>query len=391
MGRVLATLALVLVAGTGIAADLGNSEALETLGRLRSRDWEELSPEFRSVEDTYARAKAAAARKEFPEAERLFRLATLKGAILERKGLEEEQAVAEAVEPDDSSRLVGDEFYYRVRKRDTVRLVAAKFGVSQRNIIRLNRLKKGEHLQAGQRLKIVTRRIVPKEIEQGIVINIPDRTMYLFRDGKLASMYPVAVGKPSFKEKRGWHTPTGNFTIVGKIRDPVWKVPLSIKNEMKSQGKDLPEEVPPGVGNPLGKYALRTSIPGILIHGTNAPASIYGFSSHGCIRVYPDHMEQLFRDVRLKTLGEIVYRPVKVAQSEDGRVFMEVHPDVYDRVKNLEIEAWKIITNNNVNARVDWEKVMRAVDSRSGVPEDITLEPSRVHSGSKGLLKVAGG
>ncbi|WP_214171455.1 L,D-transpeptidase family protein [Citrifermentans pelophilum] len=372
------------------AAESGNAEALETITRLRSIVWGDLLyPEFKSAEDTYAKAREALARKEFQEAERLFRMTILKGAILERKALEANLAEPVADDSNDFSRIVGDDFFYTVRQRDTVRLIAAKFGVSSRNILRLNNLKKGEQLRAGQKLRIVTRRIVPKEVEQGIVINIPDRTMYLFRDGRLESMYPVAVGKPSFKDKKGWHTPTGNFRIVAKLRNPVWRVPSSIQDEMKSQGREVLDEVPPGDANPLGRYALRTSIPGILIHGTNTPASIYGFSSHGCIRVYPDHMEQLYRDVTLRTSGEIVYKPVKLAQNDDGRIFLEVHPDVYDKVKNLEVEAWKVITGNNANGRVDWAKVMKAVNARSGMPEDVTLGP-RTHSQAEKITSLAG-
>jgi L,D-transpeptidase ErfK/SrfK len=368
-------MAISFIAISSSGAELGNGEALETISRLRDIVWGDLYPEFKNAEDTYTKGKIALQRKEFQEAERLFRLVILKGAILERKAVEENLVDPSADDGNDFSRLVGDEFFYTVRKQDTVRLLAAKFGVSTWNILRLNRLKKGEQLRAGQKLKIVTLRIVPKEIEQGIVINIPDRTMYLFKDGRLESMYPVAVGKPSLKEKRGWHTPTGNFRIVAKLRNPVWRVPSSIQDEMKSQGKEVLDEVPPGNDNPLGRYALRTSIPGILIHGTNSPASIYGFSSHGCIRVYPDHMAQLYQDVTLRTYGEIVYKPVKLAHNDDGRVFLEVHPDVYDKVKNLEVEAWKIITGNNVNAKVDWAKVMKAVNARSGIPEDVTLGP----------------
>lgn len=366
---------LVCACAAGSFARLpGELEALEAVARLRQVEWGDLLPEYLSMEEAYSKGKAAARRNDSKEAERLFQMAILKGAILDRKALEANLFYPAAEDPGDSSRLVGEELVYTVRNRDTLRLVAAKFGISPSYIRRLNRLKAGEPLKAGQRLKIVTRRIVPKEIDQGMLINIPDRTMYLFRDGRLATMYPVAVGRPSAGQKRGWQTPTGSFSIVGKVKDPVWRVPPSIQEEMKSLGREVSEEVPPGVKNPLGRYALRTSIPGILIHGTNAPSSVYGFNSHGCIRVYPDNMEKLYRDVRVNMQGEILYKPVKVAEGEEGRIYLEVHPDVYGKVKNLEIEAWKVITSNNVNDRVDWDKVMRAVGSRSGIPVDVTRD-----------------
>ena len=378
--------AIIFLASTVSAEPPGGQEAMETIVRLRKVEWGDLRSEYLSVEDAYSKGKAAVMRNEFREAQRLFQMTVLKGAILDRKALDANLFYLPEEDSEDSSRLVGEEFFYTVRTRETLRLVAAKFGVSPGNIRRANRLKAGEPLRAGQRLKIQARRILPKEIEQGMLINIPDRTLYLFRDGKLSSMYPVAVGKPSYRKKKGWQTPTGNFSIVGKVRNPVWRVPKSIRDEMRSEGKEVLEQVPPGVKNPLGRYALRTSIPGILIHGTNVPSSIYGFNSHGCIRVYPDNMEQLFRDIRVSMQGEILYKPVKVAESEEGRVFLEVHPDVYGKVENLEVEAWKVITTNNANDRVDWEKVLKAVGSRSGIPVDVTLESRIYQSRDHGSL-----
>jgi len=373
-------LVITLIASTVSAGVSGGPEAWETVVRLRKVDWGELKPEYLSVEDAYSKARNALLRKEIQESERLFRLTVLKGVILERKRVSSDNEELADADDNDFPRLVGEDFVYTVRKRDSLRLIAAKFGVSKNNIIRQNRLKVNAPLKAGQRLQIVTRRILPKEIDEGIVINIPDRILYLFKDGKLENMYPVAVGKPSIKGEKAWHTPTGNFSIVGKLRDPAWRVPPSIKDEMGRQGKEVLDEVPPGDANPLGRYALRTSIPGILIHGTNTPSSVYAFSSHGCIRVYPDNMKQLFLDVKVHTQGKIIYKPIKLAESDQGRVYMEVHNDVYDKVNNLEIEAWKIITSSKVNDRVDWEKVMNAVRARSGVPEDVSLGSSGAQS-----------
>ncbi len=48
---------------------------------------------------------------------------------------------------------------------------------------------------------------------------------------------------------------------------------------------------------------------GILMHGTNKPSSIGLRSSHGCIRMYPADIEELFSMVSVGTPVRIVYEP----------------------------------------------------------------------------------
>lgn len=270
--------------------------------------------------------------------------------------------------------LVGGIGSYTVGKGETLKGIGAKLGVEWRQIARMNRLKTDgtARLQAGQRLKINTRRIVPKRMDDGVVINIPDRTIYLFRQGKVARTVPVSVGKPGTR-KKPWQTPVGSFNIVSKEKYPTWRVPVSIQKELKEQGKEVSAQVPPGKKNPLGKYLIRTSIPSILIHSTNAPGSIYQFSSHGCIRVHPELMEGLFREVRVSSKGEIVYEPVKLARDDQGRIYLEVHRDVYGKLPDLEHEARRMIEEHRWTGRVDWKKVSSVVRGCAGTPEEITL------------------
>ena len=75
---------------------------------------------------------------------------------------------------------------------------------------------------------------------------------------------------------------------------------------MKLNKKTVLTEVPPGDDNPLGKYALMTSLSGIMIHSTTRPASIYNFASHGCIRLRNADMVTLFDHAAVGTPVEIV-------------------------------------------------------------------------------------
>jgi L,D-transpeptidase ErfK/SrfK len=273
-----------------------------------------------------------------------------------------------------SDRLIGTASTYFVVKGDNIQLVAAKLGVSQLQLIRKNKLDQKAYLKIGQKLKYNNRKIVPQRMKNGIVVNIPDRTLYFFKQGKLAVSLPVALGVPVKSDKYDWKTPTGKFRITAKMKDPTWHVPPSIQSEMEDQGREAIASIPPGPANPLGRYAIMTSIPGILIHSTTKPWSIYSFASHGCIRVYPDHMEEFFKAVTVNTLGEIIYMPVKLAITEEGRVFLEVHRDVYGKSSSgLASEARRLIEKQNLSGRVDWHKVEAIVRHTAGIAEEISL------------------
>ena len=272
-----------------------------------------------------------------------------------------------------SERLVGAASTYSVVRGDTIRLIAAKLGVSRQHIIRQNSLDEKAYLKIGRKLAYNNRKIVPQWMRNGIVVNIPDRTLYYFKQGKLAVSLPVALGVPLKSDKYDWKTPTGKFRITAKMKDPTWHVPPSIQSEMEEHGKEIITSIAPGPTNPLGKYAFKTSISGILIHSTTKPWSIYSFASHGCIRVYPQQMEELFKEVTVNTPGEIIYKPVKLAITEQGRVFLEVHRDVYGLSSGLALEARRLIEKRKLAGQVDWSKVESMVQRKSGIAEDISL------------------
>jgi L,D-transpeptidase ErfK/SrfK len=271
-----------------------------------------------------------------------------------------------------SRTIIGKKSIYTVRKGDTLRLIGAKFGVNWRLVAQQNRQNPKKPLRSGQKLTINTRRIVPKTVQEGIVINIPDRTLYLFKNRKLEKALPVGLGMTKWNDMVTWQTPIGKFRVLSKIKNPAWHVPVSIQKKMKGEGKEVKTVVPPGDDNPLGKYALRTSLPGILIHSTIIPESVYTFSSHGCIRVLPGNMEDIFNAVPVNTSGEIIYQPVKFALADDGRVFLEVHRDIYDRYKNLQELTKSLIISNNAESKVDWNKVNASLRRKAGFPEEIT-------------------
>ncbi len=277
--------------------------------------------------------------------------------------------------------VIGGETDYLVKKGDSLELIGARLGVHWKNIAVQNGLELNKRPEEGRLLKITTRKIVPKTVENGIIINIADRTLYFFRDGNL-TVIPVGVGKSAAHVNGDWKTSTGRFHIRAKKTNPTWYVPESIQIEALLKGKEVVERVPPGPDNPLGKHALVTSKPGILIHETNRPSSVYRYVSHGCIRVLPEHMKRLFPLVQVGEGGEIIYEPVKVAAGDNGKVYLEVRTDVYKRVGSLRERAEQAIKAKGLDEKVDWKKVDHVVKIASGVAEDVGFSPPVIDRGS---------
>jgi len=264
--------------------------------------------------------------------------------------------------------LIGGETSYVVQQGDCLISIGAKLGVGWQNIAKENRIDPGGLLKIGMRMKVNTLRIVPRSIADGIIINIPEGMLYFFKNGELTAL-PVGPGKSD----RKWQTPLGRFTITAKAKNPTWHVPASIQEEMEMNGHPVETRVEPGPDNPLGKYAFRTSLGDILIHATIWPTTVRQWRSHGCIRMLPEHIEKLFPMVAIGTRGEIIYEPVKLAQTGEGRVFLEVHRDIYKKMQSLPGVVKKNIEKRSLTDKVDWNKISVIVNEKSGIAEDITL------------------
>ncbi len=405
--------ALCLLLQTPAQADI-RSEAMAMLAKLRQEGIASRFPEeLRSLDATVATGEMYYQLNEPQQAERYYRLATQKGLRLQerlepaprlhsqhpalsrppvittldapsepagntepRQQTEETPAPAPSpAQPIQSAKLVGTIGRYTVVKNDTLRLVASKLGVRRSQLIAQNRLNPKAYLRIGQVLRYNNQRIIPySRLKNGILINIPDLMLYYFQKGRLAYATAVALGTPERSNGTLWQTPVGRFWVINKAKEPTWTVPLSIQEEMRHEGREVITSIPPGADNPLGKYALKTSLPGILIHSTSEPWSIYSYASHGCIRVYPDRMKELFKVVKVNTPGEIIYRPVKAAVTGEGRILLEVHGDIYAKTKGLEYETKTLLHAMKIAGKVDWTKVRKVIAHRSGVAEEVTRE-----------------
>jgi len=256
-----------------------------------------------------------------------------------------------------------------VARGDSLASIGARYGVSVQLVVRQNALDPRKPLRPGQVLQVTARHVVPPPLDDGIVINLPQRMLFLFRGGRLASAYPVAVGRAS------WPTPTGEFTVRTRETDKTWIVPVSIQEEMRREGKPVLTRVPPGPENPLGRHWIGLSLPAIGIHGTIAPASVYGFRSHGCIRVHPDDVAQLFDRVAIGEPGRIVYQPLLMARGSDGRIWFEANPDVYRKGAGTLADARAMAVERGIaQESLDWRLIETMLRARDGLAQEVGVD-----------------
>ncbi len=276
-------------------------------------------------------------------------------------------ALAAACLPAAADRLVGDAYTYTVQRGDYLIRIGARIGQDPRLIARENDIAWDAIIHPGQRLRLDNRHIVPERLEAGVLINIPQRMLFVFSEGRLAAHYPVGLGRPD------WATPVGPRTVRSKEVDKTWFVPPSIQEAMRRAGRPVLTRVPPGPDNPLGRHWIGLA-PGTWgIHGTNAPPSVYHFQSHGCIRLHPDDAADLFDRVELGDPVEIVYRRVLLARRADGTVWLEVHPDIYHRGDEPWQELLREAQREGVLGELDWSRVGQVMEREEGIARPVHL------------------
>ena len=267
-----------------------------------------------------------------------------------------------------SNTVVGKEFDYSPEDKQEVHRISAKLGVDSKLIAHANHISRFSIVEPGRSVHIDNQHIAPCDITNGILINLPQRMLFYYEDGKLESSYPVAVGKPD------WETPIGSFSVISKHKNPAWVVPKDIQDEMEEEGKEVQTRVEPGPNNPLGNYWIGLSIPGIGIHATNAPASIYSYHTHGCVRLDPDNIKELFYRISKGAPGMIVYEPVMFAKLDDGRIFLEVDRDIYEEGGATLDDVKHLADSFKLTDLINWSGAAAVVENHDGIAHDVTAK-----------------
>lgn len=270
--------------------------------------------------------------------------------------------------------LVGNIRVIRAQQQDTLIDIARRHGLGYEEIVKanpgVNRWVPGKDTP----IVLPTRYVLPTAPRQGIVLNISEMRLYYYPKPKkgekpVVMTFPVSIGRMD------WKTPLGETKIIQKQKDPAWYPPASIKAEHAAQGEILPNVVPGGPDNPLGRYALRLGIPGYLIHSTNKPYGIGMRVTHGCVRMYPENIETLFPLVSVSTPVRIVDQPVKAGWLADT-LFLEAHGPLQESKTPIQVsieEAIRMIKRKVLpGTSADMLAVQLVVEQASGLPVPIS-------------------
>ncbi|WP_161635190.1 L,D-transpeptidase family protein [Desulfovermiculus halophilus] len=216
----------------------------------------------------------------------------------------------------------------------------------------------------GRELTIPRQWIVPPNGAAEIVINLPELRLYHFRskkDAELVTTYPLGIGTTDNP------SPVGRFKVGAKRKNPTWYVPKSLEKKYGTQ------VVPPGPDNPLGDYWISLGQSGYGLHGTNIAWSVGRLATHGCIRLYPEHIQPLFARVRPEQDVTIIYEPIKLGVVH-GRVYAQAYPDIYGRIDDYVHYAYLKLSSFGAYTLVDVEKYSRVIAQKNGRAVDISSE-----------------
>jgi len=143
-------------------------------------------------------------------------------------------------------------------------------------------------------VKVVAPKVLKSSFKTAIVVSIRLRRVHLYNGDTLVKTYPCAPGQIRYP------TPLGDFKIIRKQKNAPWINPGS------DWAASMPRSIPGGPGNPMGDRKIGINYPGVFLHGIppSEYSSIGTRASHGCMRMMPSAIHDLFPRVKI---GDPVY------------------------------------------------------------------------------------
>jgi len=299
-----------------------------------------------------------------------------------------ETVVTHEFELPDGENMVGSLAAIDTRENDALPDIARHFGLGYNDISIANSAVSPWTPKPGSRVLLPLQFILPDSPHKGIALNLANMRLFYYpkKQPDKVYTYPVGIGR------QGWNTPMGQTSIVAKDANPSWNVPESIHREHAEKGDSLPKVVRSGPDNPLGLYAMRLGFPGYLIHGTNKPYGIGMQISHGCVQLYPEDIEVLFKKATVGMPVRIIHQPYLTAWHED-MLYLEAHEPLPKWAKEKAGLRKKVVKElHELSAKkgvaVDWEKVERILQRSDGIPTPILVQSPDVAELSANALQL---
>ncbi len=132
-------------------------------------------------------------------------------------------------------------------------------------------------------------KVVESSFKKAIIVSLAQCKIRLYDGAKLVKTYPCAPGRPAFP------TPTGDFVVDTKLANAPWINPGS------AWAAGMPQSIPPGPYNPMGVRKIGINYSGVFMHGIPPSefSSIGTHASHGCMRMMPSDVADLFDRVKV--------------------------------------------------------------------------------------------
>jgi L,D-transpeptidase ErfK/SrfK len=201
---------------------------------------------------------------------------------------------------------------------------------------------------------------VPDNRGSQIIVNTGEMRLYYYiKKNTEVYTFPIGMGVLDFR------TPQGKFRVIEKKVHPAWHIPKAL------QAKYGMAVMPPGEDNPMGDYKLTLSWGDYGIHGTAMPLGVGRLVSHGCTRMYPEHIKKLFPMVPVGTTVEYIYEPAKIGFRQ-GRIYLSVHEDVYFKIRSMILHVLNMLEQRGLADQVNMRRVMQVVEEHYGNPVDVT-------------------
>ncbi len=269
------------------------------------------------------------------------------------------------------SDVIGEIIVHTAKHEDTFVDLARHYNVGYQELRRANPDVDAWLPGEGTEIIIPRQYVLPNAPRRGVVINVAEYRLYYFPDGDSGSVYSYPIGIARVDRT----TPLGLTTITRMAVNPTWYPTESVRAEQAAMGRPLPTVVPPGPDNPLGSRAMYLGFPLYLIHGTNEPRGIGMRVTAGCIRMFPEDVEELYEMVGVGTQVRIVNQPFKLGWAEDG-LYLEAHMPLEEERDTgqwtpTELTRLFVAVTSEENARevrVDWHEAERVMEDGRGIP-----------------------
>lgn len=158
---------------------------------------------------------------------------------------------------------------------DAIKAIAQKYGTTVDLIVESNGLKRPDHIEPGDRLRVFSGKLA-------VTVNKTRNDLLVTSQGRFFKRYRVGTGKYG-------KTPVGTFVVSDRIKDPPW---------WRNDGKVVPfgdkENILGTRWMALKATGSTPEIKGYGIHGTWDADTIGKAESAGCIRLRNEDVEELF-------------------------------------------------------------------------------------------------